>query len=281
MDRQRSRPSFEVDQRVLYTDTTQRASLKRTLFGRMRLSLSGQHDRREADAGEEHLGVDLRSAMTREGYSLGADLDYGLTVKTSLAATYEHIRDRFPYRAGGDTGRDRLMGGLRTDATALISGSAMAGVQWVRPPGGPVSRPKAVARVDALLNISVKTHVGGSYLREYSYSVLAPGSGLPTLLTESYGARLDKDLVGDLNLQAFVRRTRLSDSGDLRLVLPDGQSYVGARRDTADEAGGDLGYRFRGHLRLGVAASYLKRRSTVSYFGIKGLLVGLSVRYNP
>ena len=282
MARQRARPSLEVDQRVLYTDTMQRVSLRRTLFGLTRLQLSGQRDRREVDAGEEEYGVDLRSAMTHEDYRLAADLDYGLTVKTSLAATYEHIRDRFPYLAGRDTDRDRLMGGVRTDATALVSGEAMAGVQWVRPHGGsPASRPHAVCDVDALLNLSVKTHIGGSYRRDYSFSMLAPSAETPSVLTETIGARLDKDLVGDLNFQAFARRTRLWDDGTLSLVLPGGQTYSGTRRDTADEVGADLGYRFRGHLRLGVAASYLKRRSTVSYFGIQGLLVGLSARYNP
>jgi hypothetical protein len=281
VDRERARPSLEVDQRVLYTDTAQRASLRRTLFGRMRLSLNGQHDRREVDAGEEEYGVDLRNTMTHEDYRLGADLDYGLTVKTSVAATYEHIQDRFPFLAGGTTNRDRLMGGLRTDATALISGQALAGVQWVRPQGGPTSRPRAVCDVDALLNASVKTHVGVSYRRDYSFSMLAPTPDAPTVLTETYGARLDKDLVGDVNLQAFARRTRLWDDGNLSLALPDGRTYSGTRRDIAYEAGADLGYRFRGHLRLGVAVSYLQRHSTVSYFGIKGLLVGLSAHYNP
>jgi hypothetical protein len=281
IDRQRSRPSLEVDQRVLYTDTTQRANLKRTLFGRVRLSLSGQHDRREVDAGAEQYGVSLRNTMTREGYKLGADLDYGLTVKTSLAATYEHALDRFPLLTSGTTNRDRLMGGFRTDSSALISGLAMAGVQWVQPQGGPVSRPRLVCDVDALLNLSVKTHIGASYRRDYSYSMLVASPEAPTVLSEVYGVRLDKDLIGDLNFQAFARRTRLWDDGRLSLALPGGQTYAGTRHDTADEVGGDLGYRFRGHLRLGVAASYLRRRSTVSYFGIKGLLVGLSMRYNP
>ena len=135
--------------------------------------------------------------------------------------------------------------------------------------------------VDALLNLSVKTHIGGSYRRDYSFSMLAPSAETPSVLTETIGARLDKDLVGALNFQAFARRMRLWDDGTLSLVLPGGQTYSGTRRDTADEVGADLGYRFRGHLRLGVAASYLKRRSTVSYFGIQGLLVGLSARYNP
>ena len=280
-DRQRSRPSFEVDQRVPYNDTMQRASLRRTLVGRVRLLLSGQHDRREVDAGAEQYGVSLRNTMNHEDYKLGADLDYGLTVKTSLAATYEHVLDRFPLLTSRTTNRDRLMGGLRTDATALISGSALAGVQWVRPQGGPASRPHFVCDVDALLNVSVKTHLGASYRRDYSYSMLVASPEAPTVLTETYGARLDKDLVGDLNFQAFVRRTRLWDDARLSLVLPDGQTYAGTRHDTADEVGGDLGYRFRGHLRLGVAASYTRRQSTISYFGIKGLLVGLSMRYNP
>ncbi len=276
------RPSLEIDRRLLYTDAAQTAKLRRTLFGRMRLMLQGTHQRRDVDSGEAQLGVDLRNSMSTEEWRAGADLDYGLTVKTSLAATYERLFYRYPFAHDRNSDGDRWMAGLRTDLTALISGHAMAGIQRVWPRGHQAARRQVtVYDVDATLNISSKTHLGGYYRRDFGFSALAVTATAPTLVTETFGAHMEKDLVAGLNLELFARRTRLRDDGEIALLLPTGATYQGTRRDTADEAGGDLGYRFRSRLRLGIAVSYLKRRSTVSYFGIQGLLVGLSVRYLP
>jgi hypothetical protein len=277
-----ARPSLEIDRRLRYTEVGQGVTLRRTLFGRMRLELKGVHRRRDVAAGEAQLGVDLHSSMSTEEYRAGADLDYGLTVKTSLAATYERSLYRYPFASARDTDTDRWMGGLRTDATALIAGRAMAGVLRVWPRhGSAAKRQVAVYDVDATLNVSSKTHIGGYYRRDFGFSALAVSATAPTLLTETVGAHMEKDLIAGLNLELFARRTWLHDGGEIELLLPSGITYQGTRRDTADEVGADLGYRFRSRLRLGVAASYLKRRSTVSYFGIEGLLVGLSVRYTP
>jgi hypothetical protein len=56
---------------------------------------------------------------------------------------------------------------------------------------------------------------------------------------------------------------------------------VSVRDDKTREAGIDLGYRFRSRLRVGVAATYTDRRSTIAYFGIEGLIVGLTINYTP
>jgi hypothetical protein len=138
-----------------------------------------------------------------------------------------------------------------------------------------------VADVDATLNLSSRTRIGGFYRRDIGYSAYAASASTFMLTTEQYGLRLDKDLIGNLNLELFARRSWISGDGDTEVTLPDGTTARGFRRDRADEAGGDLGYRFRSRLRIGIAASYLRRRSTISYFGIEGLLVGLTVRYTP
>jgi len=43
----------------------------------------------------------------------------------------------------------------------------------------------------------------------------------------------------------------------------------------------DLGYRLRPRLRIGVTASYGDQATTIDYFGVEGLVVGATVRYNP
>jgi hypothetical protein len=276
------RPSFEVDRRVLGTVRRATASLRRGIFGRTRLLLTGDQARYEVEPGEVHLGVDLRSALSRDETRIIADLDHGLTVKTSVALIAERTLHRHRFDRPRDADTDRLMVGLRTDATALISGRALAGVLEFRPRAPGLSpRQVTVWEVAATLNISSKTRLGCGVKRDLSYSALAASGGLPTLTSDVYALRLEKELFYNLDLEVFARRTRLVNDGGIALDLGDGLVVANQRRDTADEVGADLGYVLRSRLRVGVAASYAQRRSTVSYFGIDGLLVGLTVRVMP
>ena len=58
-----------------------------------------------------------------------------------------------------------------------------------------------------------------------------------------------------------------------------GSVVVAARSDHARSAAADLGYTFFSHLRLGVAASWMERRSTIADFGVRGLLLGATLGY--
>jgi hypothetical protein len=220
--------------------------------------------------------------LSQDRQSLRGDLSFGLTAKTSVAVKGEEARYRMPFDDRRDADAERVMGGLRTEATALISGEAMVGVLSFRPLDRSLASTRSVvANVNATLNLSAKTRIGGDYVRDMGYSgLVAPGAAF-ALATEQYGVRLDKDLLGGLNLELFARRSRLAGDGRIDVTLPDGRRVEGPRRDRAEEVGGDLGYRFRSRLRIGVAVSYMKRRSTISYFGIDGLVAGLTVRYAP
>jgi hypothetical protein len=280
--RLRQRPSLEIDRRVLFSTESQRADIWRRLFGRITLRVTGERTLQRVEEGETHLGVDLRQALSQDRHSLRGDISFGLTAKTSLAVKGEETRYRMPFDDRRDADAERVMGGLRTDATALISGEAMVGVLSFRPLDRSLrSTRSVVANVNATLNLTARTRFGGDYVREMGYSgLVAPGAAF-ALATEQYGLRLDKDLLGRFNLELFARRSRLAGDGRIAVTLPDGRQVEGQRRDTAEEVGGDLGYRFRSRLRIGVAASYMKRRSTISYFGIDGLVAGLTVRYTP
>ncbi len=278
----KERPSFEIDRRVLFSTERQSAEIRRRLFGRVTLRVSGERMRQRVEEGEIHLGVDLRQTLSQDRQALKGDLSFGLTAKTALAFTGEASQYRLPFDNRRDADAERAMGGLRADATALISGEAMVGVVRFRPRDRSLPSTRAlVANVHATLNFSAKTHLGGDYVRDLGYSGLAAVGQPFGLETETYGVRLDKDLLAGFNLELYARRSRLAGQGRMVVILPDGRSLEGLRHDTADEVGGDLGYRFRSRLRIGVAASYVTRRSTISYFGIDGLVAGLTVRYTP
>ncbi len=280
--RERRRPSLEVDRRVLWTSRATTATLWRTLFARTRLTVTGVRARQEIDEGEVNLGVDLRETLSERTAQAAADLDYGLTVKTSIALMAERTFHRFLFDTGRDADVDRVLAGLRTDATALISGHALAGIVQFRPRAADFARREAtVWDVDATLNISPKTHIGASAGRDLAYSALSLRGAEPTLITDSFGLHLDKDLYLHLNLRVSAQRTRLSNDGQLGTELDGTRAAALLRHDTADQLNADLGYVFHTRLRIGVAAAYTTRSSNIGYFGIEGLVVGLSVQFTP
>ena len=88
-------------------------------------------------------------------------------------------------------------------------------------------------------------------------------------------------LVGALDLRLFGGLTKLRSDGLVRVEFDPGDTVVAVRDDEAWEAGADLGYTFRKHLRIGAAASYVERRSTIDDFGIDGFLVGGTITFVP
>ncbi|MBN2371214.1 MAG: hypothetical protein JXO72_12080 [Vicinamibacteria bacterium] len=279
LQRSTTRPSYEVDRRVPVMTESTSIQLTRRLFGKTSLLVGGGRSHTEVDRGELFQGVDLRDSMTRDSYRGSVGLEYAFTFKTSLVVEGERRAERFLFQERRDADWDTVLSGVRTDATALISGHALVGRTWIRPrDGGPTEETTPVS-VDATLNLSSKTHIGATYERNRSYSVLGMGVGLSTLRNESMGAHLDKDLWGRINLRLFVRRTRFHDEQPWSAIASEEiRTY---RRDRADEAGADLGYRFRTRFRVGVMASYMERRSNIADFGVDGLLAGLSVNYEP
>jgi hypothetical protein len=134
--------------------------------------------------------------------------------------------------------------------------------------------------VDATWNISPKTKLGGGYRRDIDYSAFATSGATPTNRVETADAFFDKMLVRGLYLRLFGRMQLLRSDGEIT-ITEDGEPVSAVRDDDVREAGGELGWQFRTRLRVGVRAAYAKRKSPFTTFGIRGLLAGLTVQYNP
>ncbi|HXB57864.1 MAG TPA: hypothetical protein VN461_24090 [Vicinamibacteria bacterium] len=277
-----TRPNLEVDQRVLQTTEMTQLDLKRRLFGRISLTIGGLRSKADVDAGQLFLGTNLRATLSRDEYRAAAGLGYGLTVKTSFVIEADQQWDRFPFDTARDADSNRFAAGFRTDETALISGRLLGGVRLLRPKALPgTEKQTPYADVDATLNVSKRTKISGSYSRDLVFSAFAPEGPTPTVTMEVIGARIEKFLGDRVDLKLYARETHLVTDGAIIVVIPGQAPVVAVRDDRAREAGVDLGYFFRPQLRMGVAASYIDRHSTISYFGISGLLVGGTVQYNP
>jgi hypothetical protein len=276
------RPNYEVDQRIeTYLETT-RLDLRRGLFGHIYVNLGGSRSLSDITTDADYLGTDLRQTLSETAYVAKGGLEYAITVKTSFVIEGDQRWDRFTFDKARDADSNRAVGGFRTDPSALITGRALVGERWFRPIASPgVERKLTVADVDALWNITPRTRLGGSYVRDLSYSAFATTGPTPTVRTETYGVRLEKDLTSRIDLRLFARWNHFVTDGAITVEVPDQGTVVAVRDDKTREGGIDLGYRFRSRLRIGVAAKYTERNSTISYFGIDGLLFGLTVNYTP
>jgi hypothetical protein len=276
-----SRPSFEVDTRVLREAEGTRALLRRNLGSRVRLVLYGSRSRTETED-QEYLGTNLGDTLTEDRYVTSGELQLALSIKTSLVGGGEqqwHRFSRLPERDGHST---LVLAGFRTDHTALISGRALGGYRWFRlDTNSEGERGLAYADVDATLNISFKTKVGARFVRDLEYSAFATSGSSPTLLIERVEVFFDKVLANNIYLRLFTRQERLITDGDVLLDIPDEGAVSVRRDDRIREAGAEFGYQFRSRLRMGVSAIYTERRSNIETFGIQGLLAGFTVTYNP
>ncbi len=273
-----ARPNYEVNERIQQETTGARLFLKRTLSERFALAVSGNTQRVDTEA-TEYLGTDLGASLTQDRFQAGGELRMALSIKTQLVAGGEKSWHRFP-KARARNGRSTLAyGGLRTDETALISGQALAGMRWFELDAGG-RRDALYVNVDATWNISPKTKLGGGYSRDVNYSAFDTSGATPTNRNESAEVFFDKILIRGLYLRLYGRGTWFVSDGQVTLT-ENGASVAAVRDDDVREAGGELGWQFRTRLRIGVHASYQKRATPFTTFGVKGLLAGLTVQYSP
>ena len=126
-----SRPNYQVNDRVLQTVEGTYADLSRRLFGRTRLALRGSRAYTQTEQGQDYLGTDLGEALTQYDYRAGAELSYGITVKTSLAVLGGYEWTRYPLQPVRDADFRLAAGGLKTDPTALDLWPGVGGAPMV------------------------------------------------------------------------------------------------------------------------------------------------------
>jgi hypothetical protein len=194
--------------------------------------------------------------------------------------------DRFRFESDRDADSNRLAGGFELRSTTRLAGKAIGGVRSFRlRAAAPQPRAKDTlepyALVDLVYRFGPRTRIGTTYNRDLYYSAFTSQGGSPVVAMEAVRVRIEKGLVGALDLKLHGGLTRLRSDGLVTVQTPDGDTVTTVRDDEAWEGGADLGYTFRRHLRLGAAVSYVERRSTIDDFGVDGLLVGGTITFTP
>lgn len=276
-----SRPSPQVDDRVDQTQRQTRADLG--LWGgprRLGVSTAFSATRYDFDSGQRYLGSNLQDTLSRDEYLAQMAIRYGLTPKTSLVLGGDQQWDRFLYRPIRDADSNRVFAGFEVHSDTRLSGRAVGGVRSFRPRRSGNSRFFGYAQVDLAYAVSPRTRFEARYRRDLDYSAFVTSGQTPTVATESFGLGLQKTLVAQLDLRLSGSLDRQASDGDLALVLPDQGLVVAPRSDHYWLATADLGYTFGLRLRVGFAASYANRDSTIAYFGVKGLVMGATITYS-
>ncbi|HUO72549.1 MAG TPA: hypothetical protein VMU39_17405 [Solirubrobacteraceae bacterium] len=274
-----SRPNYQVNARLQQETEGTRAFLRRTLGERFSLALFGERSRVRVES-LDYLGTDLQQTMDEDRDEAGGELRIALSVKTKFVAGGEQTWHRFPYLPGRNGRAPLAYGGFRTDETALIAGSALAGVRWFMGDSGG-SRNTFYADVDAARHFSPKTELGGRFTRDLAYSAFATSGPSPTIVQQMAEVYVDKVLVSHIYLRVFGGIGSFTSDGAVTLVLPGQGPQTQVRNDNFREAGAEVGYQFRPRVRAGVNARYTTRTSTFDTFGVQGLLFGFTLTYNP
>jgi len=276
-----SRINLELDERVPRILEGTSAELLLPLFGRLAIQANGLREHSEVKEEARYLGNDLQRTLNKNRYLVGGALRYSVTIKTTLVAQGEQEFHRYEVDPDRDGDIARLMGGIETDTTALISGHALAGVGRFRPTDGGPDRDSTEVDVDATINFTPRTRLGGVYRQGLTLSVLSTPADEPTVFTRVGEVRLEKDLWDRFDLQLYGRLTHLTTDGPVAILQPDGTLVIEERDDRSRQAGLNFGYTFRPDVRVGVDVSYTTRESNFEYFGVEGLIVGLTVNYVP
>jgi hypothetical protein len=280
-----SRPSFEVDERIVQVQKQARLEGHVELAERFDLRADALGTRLEVPEPAEFGGADLQRTLTHDTYLGRLTLACGLTAKTSLLVVGDYEGDQFPLEPGRDADSNRAGIGFEVLSQTRLSGKAVGGVRSfrLRSPDRPETTDVLVpwADVNLTYEFGPRTRLLATYNRDLYYSAFEPVTGLPMVHMETYRLHLQKGLVGALDVKLFGGLTKITSDGLVRVEVDPGETVVARRDDDAWEGGADLGYTFKGHLRIGASASYTERRSTIDDFGIDGLLVGGTITFTP
>jgi hypothetical protein len=278
------RPNIEVDRRITQGGWQSFADLRLHGIGaRLGIATSFDARRHEPAAGQEFVGADLRRALARDEYRAKLELSYSLTPKTSFVVGGDHQWDRFLEDTTRDADSNRAYAGFQIQSETRLSGRAVAGARSFRPlHASRVFEARApYAEADVRYTFGPRTRLSATYQTDLAYSAFDPRGGTPTFRHEVATVRLEKDLLRRLNLRLFASQTRAHSDGAITVLRREGDRIVAERRDTLREGGADLGFLFRPELRVGFAAVYTERRSTIADLGLEGLLLGMTVTYTP
>lgn len=279
------RPSIEVDRRVLRDEWRNRfyLSIAEDAGVRFRISPSVTTERMDVDSGTSYLGSDLGRALSQDQITAALEAKYRLTAKTDLIILGDQEWSRYPKDHTRDADSNRLAGGFAVSSETRLSGRFVGGIRLIRPKATGRGRSFMQPYGDGALEwrFGPKTLLAADYRLDTYQSVFdTSNERLPTMRMQTVGLRLNRRLVRRIDLDLRGGLTTLKNNAPVVIKTSEGDETL-VRDDKAYLGSFDLGWRIFDRLRLGAVATYRERFSNFHDFGVDGLLLGASLRFNP
>lgn len=267
----KDRPGYEIDSRARRDDRVVGVGSDVRLSAKTTLVLTGKRSWFKYADTEQFLGVNLAARLNRRSDTEEMQARISLTPLTTFVVRAMAAQDRFDGAVERNTDSYSVMPGFELRPQALISGEAFVGVRRFTTLNGSVPdftglvasvKTKYTAGATRVA-LNVTRDLVFSYLAEQPYYALLDGG---VEITERITSGWDVVVRGS-------RQTMAYRNVETAIPLPD-------RTDRSWMAGGGIGYRVGGTVRLGFDANYYQR--TVDQFETRnytGLRLGASVSY--
>lgn len=268
----RDRPGFEIDARSRHVEVGFDGAIAVRLLSKTSFSAFTRRKTIHFDPEATFLGSNLQFALNRTASTASAIVRHQLTPLTTLTLDVRRDQDRFEYSTSRDSNSTAIVGGVRFEASALLTGTASVGYRRFSPlsPDVPVYR-GSTAAVNLSFRARPSTRLGVEVVRDlqYSYEVDQPyyvETGVTGSITQAlYGPF---DVVARLGVEQLAYRGRLASF------------YAASERvDTVHLFRGSLRYRLGKGTRVGINLDKQERQTDAAHRPYSGLRYGTSVTY--
>jgi hypothetical protein len=252
--RSRHRPNLEIDERVLQKARAVAAGVLVTLGAQTSLDVG--YRRIRVDFGDRDRGSPiLADRLNRRTEQTRMELRRALSSLTSLTFVGEHRRDRFEFEDVRDSDHLDVIAGLELKPSALISGTASAGVSQLRARHASMpDHTDLVAAVQVSYVLLEQTRFSVRFDREVDYSF---ETAWPYFVAT--GALVEiKQAVGFVwDVVARAGRSELS----YQPFRTGAGAVLAGRRDRTDIVGVGAGRHLGDQIRVGVDLNRERRQS--------------------
>jgi putative beta-barrel porin BBP2 len=263
--RSRQRPNFEIDTRALRTERAVGGGIGYQFSPKVGVEVSGRRSDVDYDAGETFLNVSLRETLNRRSDTIAAAVKYAVTPLTTIVLKADRAEDRFEFSPERNADTLRVTPGVEFNASALISGSAYAGVRRFNARSELLEDfTGLVASATLGYTLLGRTAFIANVERDVTYSFERLQ---PYYVVNSYGLTLRHRFTGKFDVMAGAARHEYSYR-DLAHVPAAGtgvslveQMGADQRVDATHSYSMSLGYYFGPDIRVGFGTTYWKRES--------------------
>ena len=278
VNRDFSRPNFEVDSRVATNQRFGSAELERDL-GRLTLAANTTYSGTRVEPGQTFRGADLATALTLDLYSGRVELRYRLTPISSILMEGGYQETHFPNAILRNYSEENAGLGFQTEG--LFHGRVTAGMRRTKLLQGSATKTQPYLRGDLTQRLGRRFRLTGRYDHQSTVSAFATDGGLPTFERRSLDVQLITEITRRIDMRLGGSRDRTISDGVVRVIADNGSVITAKRDDLAYVGRADLGIRL-GRARASLFGTYTTRDSLFfTDFGIKGFQAGARVDYAP